>query len=336
MRKMASIRRRGDAWQVRVTRKGIKTSVKTFKSKTEAQAWARQEEHQADLQLGKGGIPAKELTFGDLLTRYNQCVTIHKRGAEQELIRSRLILRLDISKCKVSSMTAADVARYRDSRLTLVSADTVRREFNLLRHVWSVAKREWMLALSENPFTDVRLPAPSPARQRRLTEEEWERLAQGAKTTKCDYLFTLVSIAYHTGLRRSEILALERRDVDLERRYLTIRKSKSGHSRTVPLTVGAHETLTAWINRHTEAQLFNVTPNALRLAFDRLCNKLGIRDFRFHDLRHSFTSRLAEMGFSAVELMALTGHRQLHTLTRYVHMQNSVLQKKLARIEANY
>lgn len=333
---MASIRRRGESWQVRVTRKGVKTSVRTFKSKTEAQAWARQEEHQLDLRLGKGGIPATDLTFGDLLTRYNQCVTIHKRGIEQELIRSRLILRMDISKCKVSSMNAADVARYRDSRLKVVSADTVRREFNLLRHVWSVAKREWMLVLGENPFTDVRLPAPSPARQRRLTEEEWERLAEGAKNSKCDYLLTIVSVAYHTGLRRSEILALKRSDVDLERRYLTIRKSKSGHSRIVPLTVGAHEALTAWFAQSTDDKLFNVTPNALRLAFARLCNKLEIRDFRFHDLRHSFTSRLAEMGFSAMELMALTGHRQLHTLTRYVHLQNSVLQKKLAGIEANY
>ena len=85
---MASIRRRGESWQVRVTRQGVKTSVKTFRSKADAQSWARQEEHQLDLQLGKGGVPAKDLTFGDLLTRYNQCVTIHKRGAEQELVRS--------------------------------------------------------------------------------------------------------------------------------------------------------------------------------------------------------------------------------------------------------
>lgn len=333
---MASIRRRGESWQARVTRKGVKTNVKTFNSKTEAQQWARLQEHQLDLQLGKGGIPAKDLTFGDLLTRYNQCVTVHKRGAEQELIRSRLILRLDISKCKVTTMTAADVARYRDSRLKLVSADTVRREFNLLRHVWSIAKREWILVLGENPFADVRLPAPSPARQRRLSEDEWHRMVQGARASKCVYLFTLLSVAYHTGLRRSEILALERRDVDLERRYLTIRKSKSGHSRIVPLTIGAHEALTNWMQEQQGDKLFDVTPNALKLAFGRLCNKLQIKDFRFHDLRHSFTSRLAELGFTAPELMALTGHRQLHTLTRYIHLQNSVLQKKLAGIEANY
>ena len=334
---MASIRRRGESWQARVTRQGVKTIVKTFRSKADAQTWARQEEHQLDLQLGKGGIPAKDLTFGDLLTRYNQCVTIHKRGAEQELVRSRHIRILDISKCKVSRMTAADGARYRDERLKRVSADTVRREFNLLRHVWSVAKREWMLVLGENPFTDVRLPAPSPARQRRLSEEEWVRLSQGARDSKSVYLLPILSVAYHTGLRRSELLALERRDVDLERRYLTIRKSKSGHSRIVPLTAGAHMALTEWIEgqqRQASEKLFDVTPNALRLTFGRLCKKIDIKDFRFHDLRHCFTSRLAEMGFSAVELMALTGHRQLHTLTRYVHMHNCVLQKKLAAMEA--
>ena len=130
-------------------------------------------------------------------------------------------------------MTAADGARYRDERLKRVSADTVQREFNLLRHVWSVAKREWMLVLGDNPFTDVRLPASSPARQRRLSEEEWIRLSKGARDSKSHYLLTLLSVAYHTGLRRSELLELERRDVDLERRYLTIRKSKSGHSRIV-------------------------------------------------------------------------------------------------------
>ena len=333
---MASIRRRGESWQARVTRKGLKTNVKTFKSKTQAQQWARLEEHQLDLQIGRGGIPAADLTFGDLLVRYNQCVTIHKRGAEQELIRTRLVLRLGIARCRVAAMTTADVARYRDERLKLVSADTVRREFNLLRHVWSVAKREWMLVLGENPFTDVRLPPPSPARQRRLTEDEWARLVEGAKTSKCNYLLPLLSLAYHTGLRRSEILALERRDVDLERRYLTVRKSKSGHSRIVPLTIGAHQTLINWIQHQQGEKLFNVTPNALRLAFGRLCNKLQIRDFRFHDLRHSFTSRLAELGFSPVELMALTGHGQLHTLNRYVHLQNSTLLNKLIGIEATY
>lgn len=326
---MASIRRRGASWQARVTRAGFQPVVKTFTSKLQAEQWGRAQEHALDLQACKGGIPAKGLTFGDLLQRYLECVTPTKRGADSEAWRIKALLKRPICARPVSDINAADVTRYRDQRAKEVSSGTIHREFRLLMHVWSIAKREWLLMLSGNPFVEIRLPQLPPARQRRLSSDEWTALLAGTRSTRTRWLAPMMVLAYESAMRRSEILQLKRADVDLEKKYLVIRHSKSGHSRVLPLTDQAAQAVEYWMSQSETDKVFDVSANAVRLAFERLCKKTGIQNFHWHDFRHCATSNFAEMGLSPVELMALTGHRQLGSLMRYAHVQGKHLQEKI-------
>ncbi len=326
---MASIRRRGNAWQARVARSGFQSLVKSFTSKIQAEQWARAQEHALDLQACKGGIPAKGLTFGDLLRRYLEVVTPSKRGADAEAWRIKAILNRPICSKLVSEINAVDVTRYRDLRAKEVSPGTIHREFRLLMHVWSIAKREWLLLLGTNPFVEIRLPQLPPSRQRRLSDEEWAALLAGSSSVRTKWLTPLMVLAYESAMRRSEILQLKRSDVDLEKKYVVIRNSKSGHSRVLPLTDQAARAIEYWMGCAQTEKIFDVSPNALRLAFTRLCKKVGIQNFHWHDFRHCATSNFAELGLSPVELMALTGHRQLGSLMRYAHVQGGHLHEKI-------
>ncbi len=70
-------------------------------------------------------------------------------------------------------------------------------------------------------------------------------------------------------------------------------------------------------------------PDSITQAFERVCQRAGIEDLRFHDLRHEATSRFFERGLSIMEVSAITGHRDLAMLRRYTHLKAENLAKKL-------
>jgi integrase len=79
---------------------------------------------------------------------------------------------------------------------------------------------------------------------------------------------------------------------------------------------------------------FNLKPEEITQQFRRVCQSAGIKNFRFHDLRHEATSRLFEKGLSIVEVSAITGHRTLEMLNRYTHLKPEMLAQKLNMNEA--
>ena len=79
----------------------------------------------------------------------------------------------------------------------------------------------------------------------------------------------------------------------------------------------------------TEHQPFPINANAFRLAWDRLRNRAGLVDFRFHDLRHEALSRFFEMGLSIPEVALISGHKDVKMLMRYTHLRAKDLARKL-------
>ena len=79
----------------------------------------------------------------------------------------------------------------------------------------------------------------------------------------------------------------------------------------------------------SEERVFPITGNALRLAWERIKQRAGIEDLRFHDLRHEAISRFFEKGLSVPEVAAISGHRDLRMLQRYAHARNEVIIAKL-------
>ena len=136
-------------------------------------------------------------------------------------------------------------------------------------------------------------------------------------------------------MRRGEILALRVRDVDIERCTATIRESKNGYSRTIPLSslaVALLETTIAVMSDKAKSQngrIFPVTPIAVRLAWDKLTKRAKIDDLHFHDLRHEAISRFFEKGLTVPEVASISGHRDIRMLMRYAHADKGKLAKKL-------
>lgn len=119
---MASIRQRSGTWQARVRRKGYPDEVASFKTKTEAQAWARSVESTMDQGSYQSTQSAKDLLLADVLCRYMHEVTPSKRGAQREAEGIQFMLRQKMASYSMTNLTPAVIAGYRDYRLQTVGA----------------------------------------------------------------------------------------------------------------------------------------------------------------------------------------------------------------------
>jgi integrase len=128
-------------------------------------------------------------------------------------------------------------------------------------------------------------------------------------------------------MRRGELLKVLWVDLDLAARQLTIRDTKNGEDRTIPLTTRAATTLQTL--PQTDDRIFPISPVAVRMAWDRMIKRAGIVGLRFHDLRHEAVSRFFEMGLTVPEVALISGHKDARMLFRYVHLRAKDLVGKL-------
>jgi integrase len=130
----------------------------------------------------------------------------------------------------------------------------------------------------------------------------------------------MIILAIETGMRRGEILSLRWEHIDLDRRVAHLPMTKNGGSRDVPLSTRAAAMLVK-LGASDRGPVFDVTAHAFEQAWRRLRHRAGLHDLRFHDMRHEAISRLFEKGFNAVEVAAVSGHADVHTLVRYTHLR---------------
>jgi integrase len=249
--------------------------------------------------------------------RYRNTVSLTKKGFAIEAAILDAFLRQSMCRKRAYTLTSADFARYRDERLIAVLPVTLRREFCILHNMFEIARREWALTLPVNPVSGVRLEPIGPARQRRLRAGEEQKLIAVASRARNCLLRPAIELAIQTGLRRSELLRLTWSDVDLPTRHAQIPDSKNGHPRHVVLTHRAVEVLCELPRTH--GRVFPMSPNALRLAWERIRRRAGCPDLHFHDLRHEAISRFFEMGLTTPEVASIGGHRDIRMLIRYAH-----------------
>jgi integrase len=326
---MATIRRRKSTWQAQVRRQGHPPLSRTFHLKADAELWARKTE----AELDRGGLPVdsrvlRSHTLADLLERYGNEVVPRKRGSNREVYMLRVILRHAITQLPLHRLTAADVAKYRDHRLSLVKADTVRRELAIVRHCLEVARNEWGFVLPSNPVQQVKLPRAGNPRERRVNPGELERLLAACETSRCHWLPAVIKLAIETGMRRSELLGMRWDDVDLKGRTVLLRNTKNGLPRTVPLSTRALDVIKE--TPRCGDTVFVVSANALRLAWERLKRRASVSGLRFHDLRHEAVSRFFEKGLNVPEVAMISGHRDPRMLFRYTHPKAEEIAAKLS------
>ena len=337
---MATIIPRGRGWQAQVRLRGRPPVIKTFRTKTQAQAWSVDVESDAVRGLYPDRREAERLSVADLLRRYRTDVTPHKKSAQAEASRIAFVLRDPLARLRLADLRAQDLADFRDRRLEAASGSTVIRDLTLLSHMFNVARKEWGIGV-ENPCVLIRRPRENRPRRRRLGAAEeallLTELAPSSRTPEGTWLpggcrnpwiQPLVRVALETAMRRGELLTLRWTDVFLDARFVRLHDSKNGEGRDVPLSSRALDVLNA-LPRDASGAVFPVSGEAVKRAFMRAVERAGLHDFHFHDLRHEATSRLATRLDNVLELSAVTGHRSVQMLKRYFHPLASELAKKL-------
>jgi integrase len=328
---MATIRKRGSKWQVQVRRVGHRPFSKSFNIRNDAVAWARQSEVQADrAELPTDPRALRRVTLGALIRRYRDSVSPRKKTGPTETIVLNAILKFPICGRTLSELCAEDFAAYRDERLKTIKPTTLKRELVPIRHMFEVAKHEWGLPIRENPVDKLKLKAPNHSRERRLRPGEFKRLMDAVQFSRNKLIEPIIRVALASGMRRGEILAIKKTDIDFRGRALLLTETKNGFSRRIPLTKNALEILKTRFD-FSEARLFPITPNAFRLAWEHVRARAGLHDLHFHDLRHEAISRFFEIGLTTPEVSSISGHRDARMLFRYAHAERQTVIQKLDR-----
>lgn len=323
---MASIQKSASGWRVQIDRQGVRLS-RTFQTKAAASAWAIQEE-KAILDGNVSRWPRK--TVGQALDRYGDEVSSGKRSGANELKRLAAFQRdfSHLSNKILSDVTPVDVAAWRDARLLKVTAGSVQRDINLLRHVWTVAVREWEWA-PDNPWSKVKAPGNNPPRDRLLGWREIRRLLRrfGYRTgvkphTGQELVAWAFLVALRTGMRAGEVLSLTGETADLERRVVTLAKHKTMEQvgrRQVPLTPQAVRVLRViW----REGPLLPISSALLDALFRKLRDQVLLPDVHFHDSRGTALTHLARR-VDVMTLARISGHKDLNLLLRVYYRETA-------------
>jgi integrase len=188
--------------------------------------------------------------------------------------------------------------------------------------------------VSTNPARLVRRRREDNGRIRWLTAEEETKL-RAILVSQYSAELPAFDLALHTGMRRSEQYHLSWECVDFERRQLTILRSKHGGARYIPLDDTALSALRTLNHRPSALDRVMVLAkgshgyrqgHALKTPrewFASACQLAGLADFRWHDLRHTFASRLVMAGVGLRDVQELMGHKTIAMTCRYAHLAPS-------------
>ena len=170
---MASNRKRGHRWEVRLRHKNKPTRCRTFTSKADALSWANKTEYLIETEAHK--MPPY-LSLSGAAERYMDEHMCRHKGAESAGYRLLNIITALGADKSLSGISSTDIASYRNQRLQEVSTGCVRLELIILSGLFQTAIHEWGYLHMTNPVRGVKMPADSPRRTRRLNHCEKDLL----------------------------------------------------------------------------------------------------------------------------------------------------------------
>ena len=208
---------------------------------------------------------------------------------------------------------------------------TINRHLATIKHMFTKAV-EWEMAEDEalKRVRRVKLLPENNRRLRYLSREEcWalinacEKLAK--KNLHYAHLKPIVVTALYTGLRRGNILSLQWDNVDLKHGFILLDRTKSGDRLEVPINETLRKTLLELPRRLDGGYLFYDTITGkpyqdIKNSFHAICKEAKIKDFHFHDLRHTFASHLVMAGVDLTTIKELLGHKDIKMTLRYAHL----------------
>ncbi len=268
---------------------------------------------------------ARTKTFDEMMTKYfAQCT--NKASTIERKKDALTHLEKQYSGMTLNELTPETVIDYKMKRKDEKAADaTILNEIRLLSNAFNVAIKTWRWC-KENPVSMVNLGLKPAQIDRWLTDIEEPCLLTASEGKIGGQLQDIIIIGLNTGMSQEEIINLNWKNIDLTRKVLITSREKTGNTRTIPLnnTVVSLLTNRAKVKSISGYVFFNgankkIDRWKLKNNFNAAVKDAGIEKFRFHDLRHSFATRLAQAGVDLYKISKLLGHKDISTTQRYAH-----------------
>lgn len=278
------------------------------------------------------------MTLSTLFEEYLKEYLLEVKATSHHTWKSHArVLLAELGDVELSSIRERDIRFWVSQCRGRLKPASINHRLSFLRQALDWAKREGYL--ETNPAQGVAGPSVLNARYRTLSVQE-EAALQEAMHPRT---FSVVRFLVLTGLRRLELFRIREEHVDWDRKHLLIPESKTDMQRIIPLHPEAMLILLKWRETATPgAYLFfpEVNPGNRMEAgnawyarsFKPMLARVGIRDLKIHDLRHTFASRLVELGIPLYTVQQLLGHRDPKQTQRYAHLSAEHLRQAVYRL----
>lgn len=324
-----------------------KSTKRGFATKREAEEWLRN-----FLITQKADFDMK---FEDFWKMY--CADMETRLREHTMRTKKYIVELKIlpyfGNKRVNDITAADIRQWQNELIKMGYSPTYLKTINnQLSAIFNYAVRYY--DLKSNPCAKAGSMGKSKAEEMDFwTVEEFRKFIDSVMNKRLSYMAFMT--LYWTGMRLGELLALNPKDVDLEKRTISITKSyqrlgkkdvitppktpKSKRVITIPefLAADIKDYMDSLYDLQEDDRLFPITKYYLEHEMQRGIKESGVKRIRVHDLRHSHASMLIELGFSPLEIANRLGHEKVETtLNTYAHLYPNKQTKLAERLDSEY
>jgi integrase len=245
------------------------------------------------------------------------------RAPKKERARFNTICKSKIVDKFLSELTPSNFAEYRDKRIEEgAAAATVIRELSFMSVAISKAIKIYNCWIPEHPIKNSIRPKEAPPRNRRLEDDEYDRLKEyckGAPKFKkpSPYWCDAIDFTIESALRLNELLSLKWKNISMVTKTMKIeaKHTKTNTERTVPLTPKALQVLQK-IPRSIDGRVFPMSINNFNRGWRAICKNANITGLRWHDLRREACSRLLEQGLSISEVQMFTGHKTVSLMLK--------------------
>lgn len=319
-------------WRAQARVRGYEPESATFDKKGDAVEWATEVELGMRMGRYKSRALSRKHTVGDMIDRYIDEVLDTKSHKKNWIAQQRrqLLWWKEVMgpALRLISLDAAVLDKGKAELLKKKRrASTVRRYFATINHVINTSIKPWGW-MTENPIKDVSLPSEPSGRIRYLNEAELPALMAACKQERRIPLYELVVFVLSTGPRKGEALSLRCKDIDLARRTATIYDTKNSEPRILYLAdylCDMIRTMPSY-KRGSKRLLFSTRMGHklnIEHAWRKALKRAGIRNFRFHDLRHTFASYMAMNGNPLNAIGEALGHKDYKETKRYAHLSST-------------
>ena len=333
--------KKGTCYQAIIRVKGFKTLCKTFKLKSQAQAWAEPIERAMkdgnfkEIQIDNNSPRAIIKNIHDLIIYFKNEIAPYRYSQVEKYNTMFDWWDNEIGYIKLNEISAAIISDkkellktqniYKEKKTTKRSNNTINKYLMCISAILTFAVKELEL-IDINPCSKVKLMPKPNGRTRFLSIEELNIFLNACKQhSTMVYIFALISVA--TGARYSEVLHLTVENIDYQNSQLHYLDTKNKEHRGVPIDRNILEMVKQYTieNNITTGNIFKAKRSDgeypyIKGILEKIIKKANITDFHIHDIRHTTASYIAMNGGSLLDIAEILGHKSLTMARRYSHL----------------